>query len=103
MREYCVDETDCFMGAADKATFLTQHERSVIVKALIDNMRAIGGPLKLTLESDEVFESGGCFKERLLPAQMITTKDEEEVVPIEAISIEIREGQAIGEVQKERD
>lgn len=68
MREYCVDETDCFMGAADKATFLTQHERSVIVKMLIDNMRAIGGPFKVTLEPDEVLKSSDCSKGKLLLA-----------------------------------
>jgi anoctamin-8 len=43
MKEFVVEDQDCFEGVSDQQTFLTSQERQAIVYHMLENLRATEG------------------------------------------------------------
>ncbi|VDK47450.1 unnamed protein product [Anisakis simplex] len=53
MRDFCFDEAQCYSNVENKNTFLSGMERAMIVKQMIDLMRAPQRGLHLKIDSDQ--------------------------------------------------
>ncbi|CAD6197162.1 unnamed protein product [Caenorhabditis auriculariae] len=72
MRDFCFEEAQCFAGVEGKNTFLSPMERTLIVRQMVDMMRA--GPKGCTLELPSkkvVFTEGNAIVPRLMSVSVV--------------------------------
>lgn len=53
MRDFCYDEARCYLNVEQKNDFLTGMERALIVRQLIDMIRAPKGGISLKIDYDQ--------------------------------------------------
>lgn len=77
-RDFCFEEAQCFAGVEGKNTFLSPMERTMIVKQMVDMIRAGKGGCSLALPSRTVsFTEGSAIVPRLIATNVI-----ENVLPL---------------------
>lgn len=72
LREFCFEEAQCFAGIEGRNTFLTDTERSFIVKQMVDMMRAPSGGITLDLPTRTLtIREGMAIVPHLISANLI--------------------------------
>ncbi|KJH42857.1 hypothetical protein DICVIV_11154 [Dictyocaulus viviparus] len=78
LREFSFEEAQCFAGIEGRNTFLTDTERAIIVKQMVDMMRAPRGGISLVLPNRTItIREGMAIVPRLISANLI-----ENVLPL---------------------
>ncbi|KAE9421474.1 hypothetical protein Angca_002238, partial [Angiostrongylus cantonensis] len=78
LREFSFEEAQCFTGIEGRNTFLTDAERAIIVKQMVDMIRAPNGGISITLLNKTIkIREGMAIVPRLISAGLI-----ENVLPL---------------------